>query len=153
MVEIKTVDSKSLLRDFVRFPYELYKNCENWVPALEGDEYDTLQPETNGAYEYCEAELYLAYKDGRIAGRVAAIINKKANELWGEKIVRFGWLDFIEDEEVLTALMDKVTGWGRARGCVSARGPWGFTDMDKEGLLVDGYENLSPFTCLYNYPY
>ena len=153
MITTRIVDSKPLLRAFVKFPYELYKNCENWVPALEGDEYDTLNPKTNGAFEYCEAELYLAYKDGRVAGRVAAIINRKANELWGEKIVRFGWLDFIEDEEVLRALMDKVVEWGRARGCVSARGPWGFTDTDKEGSLVEGYENLSPFTCLYNYPY
>ncbi len=153
MITTRIVDSKPLLRAFVKFPYELYKNCENWVPALEGDEYDTLNPKTNGAFEYCEAELYLAYKDGRIAGRVAAIINWKANELWGEKIVRFGWLDFIEDEEVLRALMDKVVEWGRARGCVSVRGPWGFTDMDKEGSLVEGYENLSPFTCLYNFPY
>lgn len=153
MITTKTVNTKSLLRDFIEFPYELYKNCENWVPALEGDEYDTFNPKTNGAYEYCEAELYLAYKDGKIAGRVAAIINRKANELWGEQIVRFGWLDFIEDVEVLRALMDKVIAWGRERGCDVAKGPWGFTDMDKEGSLVEGYEHLSPFTCLYNYPY
>lgn len=153
MITIKTADTKPLLREFVKFPLELYKDCDNWVPALEGDEYDTLRPETNGAYEYCDAELFLAYKDGRLVGRVAAIINRKANETWGEKAVRFGWLDFIEDEEVLAALIDKVTEWGRARGCTFIKGPLGFTDMDKEGLLVEGYEKLSPFTCLYNYPY
>lgn len=153
MITIKTVNTKALLDSFIKFPYKLYRNCENWVPALEGDEYDTFNPKTNGAYEYCEAELFLAYRDGEVAGRVAAIINNKANEIWGDRMVRFGWLDFVEDEQVLKALMDNVSEWGRARGCVSIRGPWGFTDMDKEGALVEGYENLSPFTCLYNYPY
>ena len=152
-VTIVKVESRGQLKTFVRFPYTLYKNCENWVPALEGDEYDTFNPKTNGAYEYCEAELYLAYKDNVLSGRVAAIINHNANKLWKEEIVRFGWLDFVEDKEVLQALIDAVAAFGKARGCVSMKGPWGFTDMDKEGSLVEGYENLSPFTCLYNYPY
>lgn len=152
-ITLKKVDSKALLRKFVKFPYELYKGCENWVPALEGDEYDTFDRERNGAFEYCDCELYLAYRDGAIAGRVAAIINNKANELWGSKTVRFGWLDFIEDMEVLKALLSAVETWGKARGCTSVKGPLGFTDMDKEGSLVDGFEHLSPFTCLYNYPY
>lgn len=152
-VKITTVAGKKDLKKFVRFPMELYKDCENWVPALEGDEYDTFDPKSNGAYEYSESELYLAWKDGKIAGRVAAIINHRANEKWNEKTVRFGWLDFIEDEQVLKALLDAVAAWGKARGCEKIKGPWGFTDMDKEGLLVEGYENFCPFTCLYNYPY
>lgn len=152
-IEIRAVKSAKDLKKFIQFPYKLYKNVPQWVPALEGDEYDTLDRKKNGAFEYCDSEMYLAYKDGELAGRVAAIINFKANEKWGEKNVRFGWLDFIEDEEVLKALMDSVIAWGRKHGCTMVKGPLGFTDMDKEGLLVEGYGNLSPFTCLYNFPY
>ena len=152
-VKIEKVSSRAQMRRFVRFPYGLYKNCNNWVPALEGDEYDTFNPEKNGAYEYCSAECYLAVSEGRDVGRVAAIINNKANEKWDTAVVRFGWLDFIEDKEVLLALLGAVESYGKEHGCTLMKGPWGFTDMDKEGLLVEGFENLSPFTCLYNYPY
>lgn len=152
-VEIRKVSNRSELKKFIRFPELLYKNCENWVPALEGDEFDTFNPKTNGAYDYCDADCFLAWKDGKIVGRVAAIINYNANRNWKEDSVRFGWLDFIEDQEVVDALLETVAKWGRERGCNRMKGPWGFTDMDKEGALVEGYENLSPFTCLYNYPY
>lgn len=150
-INIIKVESHKQLKQFVAFPLKLYKNCENWVPALEGDEFDTFNPKKNGAYEFCEADCFLAYRDNEIVGRVAAIINHKANK--DRKIVRFGWFDFIEDVEVARVLLDTVVAWGKERGCNDIRGPWGFTDMDKEGLLVDGYEHLSPFTCLYNYPY
>ncbi len=150
---IISVDSRKLLKEFIRFPYTLYEGNQNWVPALENDEFDTFNPRTNGAYEFCESKLFLARQDGRTVGRVAAIINHKANEKWNGTAVRFGWLDFIEDQDVLNLLLDSVISWGREHGCKEAKGPLGFTDMDKEGLLVEGYENLSPFTCLYNYPY
>ena len=152
-VEIKTVRNRQNLKRFVDFPEKLYKDCDNWVPALRGDEFDTFDPKKNGAYDYCESECYLAVRGGEVVGRVAAIINHHANRDWGEEIVRFGWLDFIEDKEVLKALLDAVVAWGQARGCTKVKGHWGFTDMDKEGLLVEGFEHLSPFTCLYNYPY
>lgn len=152
-ISIVKVESKAQLRKFIRFPEKLYKNCENWVPALEGDEFDNFNPKKNGAYDYCEADCFLAYRGGEIVGRVAAIINHTANRNWNCETVRFGWLDFIEDEEVAKALIDTVAAWGRERGCTEMKGPWGFTDMDKEGLLVEGYEHLCPFTCLYNYPY
>ena len=152
-VEIRIVKTRRELRQFVDFPEQLYRGCDNWVPALRGDEFDTFDKKKNGAYDYCESECYLALKDGRVAGRVAAIINHNANRDWKERNVRFGWLDFIEDREVLKALLDAVEAWGKERGCTRIKGPWGFTDMDKEGLLVEGYEHLSPFTCLYNYPY
>ena len=152
-IEIKIVADRRDLTRFIDFPEQLYKDCPNWVPALRGDEFDTFDKEKNGAFDYCESECYLALKDGQVAGRVAAIINHTANKTWGEEIVRFGWLDFIEDREVLAALMDAVIRWGKARGCTKIKGPWGFTDMDKEGLLVEGYGHLSPFTCLYNFPY
>ena len=150
-VRIEKVESRKQLKKFVAFPLKLYKNCENWVPALEGDEYDTFNPKKNGAYDFCEADCFLAYKGDEIVGRVAAIINHKADD--EKQIIRFGWLDFIEDMEVLKALIDTVANWGKQHGRTEIRGPWGFTDMDKEGLLVEGYEHLSPFTCLYNFPY
>lgn len=150
-IDIVKVESRRQLKLFVTFPLHLYKDCVNWVPALEGDEYDTFNPEKNGAYDFCEADCFLAYRGSEIVGRVAAIINHKADD--EQKLVRFGWLDFIEDEAVLKALIDTVAEWGRQRGRTDMRGPWGFTDMDKEGLLVEGFEHLSPFTCLYNYAY
>ena len=150
-INIIKVESRKQLKQFVTFPLHLYKDCENWVPALEGDEYDTFNPEKNGAYDFCEADCFLAIRGDEIVGRVAAIINHKADD--EQKLVRFGWLDFIEDEEVLKFLIDTVADWGKQHGRTSMRGPWGFTDMDKEGLLVEGFEHLSPFTCLYNYPY
>lgn len=150
-INIVKVESHKQMKLFVAFPLKLYKDCANWVPALEGDEFDTFNPRKNGAYDFCEADCFLAYEDGKVVGRVAAIINHKADD--EKKIVRFGWLDFIEDEAVLKALVDTVVEWGKQRGRTEIHGPWGFTDMDKEGLLVEGYENLSPFTCLYNYPY
>lgn len=150
-INIVKVESRRQLKLFVTFPLHLYKNCDNWVPALEGDEYATFNPKKNGAYDFCEADCFLAYRGDEIVGRVAAIINHKADD--DQHLVRFGWLDFIEDESVLKALIDTVAEWGRQRGRIEMRGPWGFTDMDKEGLLVEGFEHLSPFTCLYNYPY
>ena len=150
---IRPVKSRKDLKTFIRFPYILYKDCPNWVPALEGDEFDTLTPSRNAAFEYCEAQCFLCEKDGKVAGRVAAIINHNANKLWKSEVVRFGWLDFIEDAQVLHELLEAVAAWGIERGCDTMKGPLGFTDMDKEGLLVEGYDRLSPFTCLYNYPY
>ena len=152
-VSIVKVQSRKQLRDFISFPEKLYADNPYWVPALRGDEFDTFDRKNNGAYEYCDSELYLAYKDGEIVGRVAALINFNANRDWNQSTVRFGWLDFIEDIEVLQALMDAVAQWGREKGCREMKGPLGFTDMDKEGLLVEGFDKLCPFTCIYNYPY
>ena len=150
-IRIEKVESRKQMKLFVTFPLRLYKDCENWVPALESDEYDTFDPQKNGAYDFCEADCFLAYRGKEIVGRVAALVNHKADD--DEKIVRFGWLDFIEDMEVLRALIDTVQAWGKQHGRVEMRGPWGFTDMDKEGLLVEGFDHLSPFTCLYNFEY
>ena len=152
MIEIKVVEGKKMLKQFIDFPIELYKDCDKWVPSFEDDEYKSLGRE-NPSLAFCDRELFLAYKDGRIAGRIAAIINHKANEKWNEKTVRFGWFDVIEDFEVAKALVDKVVEWGRKWNPEKIKGPLGFTDMDREGLLVEGFENESPFTVLYNYPY
>ncbi len=146
------VNGKKMLKEFIDFPLELYKGSDKWVPAFEDDEYKSLGSD-NPSLEFCDRELFLAYKDGKIAGRVAAIINHNANKKWNENSVRFGWIDFIEDFEVCRALIDAVTQWGKDRGATKIKGPLGFTDMDREGLLVEGFENESPFTVIYNYPY
>ncbi len=151
-LSIKEVLTRRELRQFITFPETLYKDCPNWVPALHSDEFDTLG-DKNPAMDFCEKALYLAYRDGKIVGRVAAIINHNANRRWNEEVVRFGWIDFIDDAEVVRALIDAVIAWGTKRGCVKVKGPLGFSDMDKEGLLVEGFEYLSPFTVIYNYPY
>ena len=149
---IREVCKRKDLRTFITFPEKLYQNCANWVPSLIGDEFDTLG-DKNPALEFCERAYFLAERNGETVGRIAAIINHNANRDWKENVVRFGWIDFIEDLEVVQALTDKVAEWGRARGCVKIKGPLGFSDFDKEGLLVEGFEYLSPFTVIYNYPY
>lgn len=149
---IREVCNRKDLRTFITFPEKLYQNCANWVPSLIGDEFDTLG-DKNPALEFCERSYFLAERDGETVGRIAAIINHNANRDWKENVVRFGWIDFIKDLEVVQALTDKVAEWGRARGCVKIKGPLGFSDFDKEGLLVEGFEHLSPFTVIYNYPY
>lgn len=152
-VEIRKVKGKKALKTFIDFHYDLYKGSEYDVPNLFQDELNTLSPDKNAAFEFCEAEYYIAYKDGKPAGRVAAIINNKANERWGRKAVRFGWIDFIDDREVSAALLGAVEGYGRAHGMTEIVGPLGFTDMDPEGMLTFGFDQLGTMPTIYNYPY
>lgn len=149
---IVPVQDKKMLKAFIHFPLDLYKDCENWVPPFEDDEFKSLG-DRNPSLDFCERELYLAYQDNQIVGRVAAIINHKADKKFGEVTVRFGWIDFIEDFEVAQALIKAVMVWGAKRGATHIKGPLGFTDMDREGLLVEGFERESPFTVIYNYAY
>lgn len=150
---VAPVRGRRELRAFVRFNYELYKDCPYAVPDFLEDTLDTFNPRKNPAFRFCEAEFFLARRDGRIVGRVAAIINRRANETWHEKHVRFGWIDFIDDLEVSAALLHAVEEWGRERGMTHIVGPLGFTDMDLEGMLTDGYDQLSTMNSIYNYPY
>ncbi len=152
-VEIKEVQSRKELREFVNFPEKLYRHNPYYVPPLEFDQMDTLDQKKGAAQEFCDSKLYLAYKDGRLAGRVAAIVNRLANKQWNHKEVRFGWYDFIDDREVSKALMDKVEEFGRKYGMESVVGPLGFTDFDPEGLLIEGFDQLSTMALIYNYPY
>lgn len=152
-ITIKKVTSRKELKTFIRFNYELYKNNPYSVPDLLGDMLNTYDRNKNAAFEFCEADYFLAYKDGRLVGRVAAIINHRANERWKVKNVRFGWIDFIDDEEVSAALLQTVENWGRERGMEAMQGPLGFTDMDVEGMLVEGFDQLSTMATIYNYPY
>lgn len=151
---LKVVEGKRDLTKFIHFPEKLYKNDKWWVPALISDEYNTLQASKNPAFDYCEAKLWLALDEkGNVVGRVAGIINHEANKRWNEQSARFGWIDFIEDQEVLDTMLAEVQKWALEKGMVKLKGPLGFTDLDKEGLLVEGFEQLSPFTCIYNFPY
>lgn len=152
-VTIKKVETKGELKTFIRFNYELYKNNPYSVPDLLDDMLNTFSKEKNAAFEFCEADYFLAYKDGKLVGRVAAIINHRANETWNKKDVRFGWIDFVDDIEVSEALLRTVEEWGRARGMEQMQGPLGFTDFDAEGMLVEGYDQLSTMATIYNYPY
>ena len=152
-VEIKEVVSEEDMKEFIRFPEKLYKDNPYYVPALEYDVQDTLSRKSNPAYEFCDARMYLALKDGETVGRVAAIINFRANEEWNHKEVRFGWYDFIDDKEVSGALMDKVVEFGRRHGMDTIVGPLGFTDFDPEGLLIEGYDRMSTMAIIYNHPY
>ena len=152
-VEIKKVTTRKDLKRFIRFNYEFYKGNPYSVPDLYDDMLNTFSREKNAAFEFCEADYFLALRDGRIVGRVAAIINHRANEKWQKKQVRFGWIDFVDEAEVSRALIDTVKEWGRARGMTEIVGPLGFTDMDREGMLVEGFDRRSCFFTYYNYPY
>ena len=153
LIEIKKVESKKDLKTFIDFHYDLYEGNEYDVPNLFSDEMNTLSKDKNAAFDFCEAEYYLAYKDGKLAGRVAAIINHKANNKWGKKSVRFGWIDFIDDREVSKALLDAVEKYGKEKGMEDVVGPLGFTDMDPEGMLVWGFDQLGTMPTIYNYAY
>ena len=152
-VEIKKVLTRRDLRKFVNFPEKLYKDNPYYVPPLVFDQMDTLDQKKGAAQEFCDSELWMAYRDGEPVGRVAAIVNRAANEQWNHKEVRFGWYDFIEDEEVAKALMDKVYEFGRKHGMESVVGPLGFTDFDPEGMLIEGFDQLSTMPLIYNFPY
>ena len=152
-VEIKKVSSRNELKKFIRFNYEFYKGNPYAVPELYEDVLNTFSEEKNPAYEFCESQCFLAWRDDKIVGRVAAIINRRANETWNKKVVRFGWIDFVDDIEVSRALIETVKKWGKERGMTEIEGPLGFTDMDPEGMLIEGFDQLSTMATIYNYPY
>ena len=153
MVEIRKVNTRRELKQFVQFYYDLYRGNEFAVPYLFFDEMATLRRDKNPSFECCEADYFLAYREGRVVGRVAAIVNHRANERWQRRQVRFGWFDFIDDAEVSAALLGAVEQWGRERGMTEMAGPLGFIDTDREGMLIEGFEELSTMYINYNYPY
>ncbi|MBQ4299418.1 MAG: N-acetyltransferase [Bacteroidales bacterium] len=152
-VTIKQVASRGDLRRFVNFPLDLYKGCPYYVPNLFLDEMNALDENKNPMSKYSASAKYLAYKDGKIVGRVAAIINFIANDSWNQKEVRFGWIDFIDDMEVSKALIEAVIAFGRERGMTRLVGPLGFTDFDNEGCVIEGFDDISSFCLKYNYSY
>ena len=152
-ITIKKVETKEDLKAFIEFHYDLYEGNEYDVPNLYRDEVNTLSKDKNVAFDFCDANYYLAIRDNRIVGRVAAIINNKANEKWNQKRVRFGWIDFIEYKEVLEALLKAVEDFGKEHGMTEIVGPLGFTDMDPEGMLTSGFDQLGTMPTIYNYDY
>lgn len=152
-IEVKEVTSPRELKRFVSFPYLLYANNRYWVPPIRRDEIHSLRTDKNPAFEFCETKFWLAFKDGKIVGRVAGIINRRYNQKWNDRAARFGWLDFIDDQEVSGRLLQEVEHWAREHGMCKIQGPLGFTDMDGEGMLVEGFEEMSTLGALYNYPY
>ena len=152
-ITIKKVETKEDLKAFIEFHYDLYEGNEYDVPNLYSDEVNTLSKDKNAAFDFCVADYYLAIRDNKVVGRVAAIINNKANEKWNQKRVRFGWIDFIEDKEVLEALLKAVEDFGKAHGMNEIVGPLGFTDMDPEGMLTWGFDQLGTMPTIYNYDY
>ena len=152
-IEIREVTTKAALRSFVNFPNILYKDVEQYVPAFYADDLDDWNPKKNPAFSYCEAKCFLAYRDGKIVGRIGAILSHKANETWNTKRMRFSQVDFIDDHEVSAALFGAVEDWAREKGMNQVQGPLGFCDLDREGMLVEGFDCRSMFITYYNHPY
>ncbi len=155
-IEIKKVTDKRSMEAFIQLHYDLYRGNKYDAPNLHSDEISTLSPfikNKNAAFDFCDVEYYLAYKDGKVVGRVAAIINNRYNKQWNRPAVRFGWLDLIDDADVMRALLTAVEEFGRQHGMKEIIGPLGFTDMDPEGMLTHGFEELSCMATEYNYPY
>ena len=152
MITVRPVKGRRDLKKFIAFPNRLFKDVPSYIPALNFDEMNLLT-DKNPSLEHCSRELYLAERDGKIVGRVAAIINRSVNEHWNKKAVRFGWFDFIEDYEVFSALLDKVCEYGRANGMTEIEGPFGFTDMDKECWVIDNFDARQNISTLYNPEY
>ena len=152
-IEIRQVKTKKDLDLFIDFYYDLYRNSEYAVPFMRFDEVGTLRKDKNPSFEFCDAEYFLAYRDGKVVGRVAAIINHRANEQWQKKQVRFGWFDFVDDMNVSKALLQAVEEYGRQHGMTEIVGPLGFTDMDREGMMIEGFNRLATAYVIYNYPY
>ena len=152
-ITIKKVSGRKELKKFIRFNFKMYKGNPYSVPDLYDDMLNTFNKKKHAPFDLCEAEYLLPYKNDELVGRVAAIINHKANEKWNKKDVRFGWIDFIDDIEVSSALLKAVEEWGKAKGMTDIQGPLGFTDFDAEGMLIEGFDQLSTMATIYNYPY
>ena len=152
-IEIRHVTNRKELTQFVQFYYDLYRGNDYAVPYLYSDEISTLRKDQNPSFECCDAEYFMAFRDDKMVGRVAAIINRRANERWDCKQVRFGWFDFVDDAEVSATLLKAVEDWGKQQGMTEIAGPMGFIDTDREGMLIEGFEELSTLYVNYNYPY
>ena len=152
-IEVREVINRSDIKKFVKFPFTLYKGNQYWAPPFMDDEIKNLRQDINPAFNFCISKYWLAYKDGKIAGRIAGIINNNLNEKWKVKKARFGWIDFIDDEEVSKLLLKTVEIWAKEHDADTVEGPMGFTDLDEEGMLVEGFEEQGTYAELYNYPY
>lgn len=152
-VQVKEVLTKKQFNDWIEFPNRLYKDNPNFVPFLTPDEKATFNPKTNPAYEFCQTKLFLAYKQNKVVGRIAGLVNHAYNKKWQKNAIRFTRFDFIDDKEVSSALFNAVVDWGKQQGFTEIMGPIGFTDMDHEGMLVEGFDQFNMSITFYNHPY
>ena len=152
-IEIRKIDTKGGLKKFVKWGIDLYKDNDCFVPPLVMADVNTLDPKNNPAFDFCESIYFMAYDNGKPVGRIAGIINNVVNEKTGKKTLRFGWVDFIDDTRVSEALFRAVEVWGRSKGMEEIVGPLGFSDMDPEGMLVEGFDQEGTMATIYNYPY
>ena len=154
MVEIRQINpTRSNLKKFVEFQIKLYEGNPYFIPPLVSDEIATLDSKVNPAFDHCESAYFMAYRDGKPVGRIAAMINKQVNEKENSRQARFGFVDFIDDAEVSKALFDTAEQWAKEKGMDNIVGPLGFTDLDNEGMLINGFEELGTMATIYNYPY
>ncbi|MFZ2897880.1 MAG: hypothetical protein WA004_04615 [Saprospiraceae bacterium] len=152
-VKIRNVHSVEDIRRFAGFPFSLYKDCPWWIPPIKKAEEAMLDPGKNPAFQHCETSLWLAEKDGRIAGRIGCFINEMETQMRGEKQARFNWIDFEDDPEVSKALLETAENWAREKGAARLKGPLGFTNFDAAGLTVEGFEELGSMGAPYHFPY
>jgi hypothetical protein len=152
-IEIRQVQTNTDLKTFVYFPFQLYADNAFWVPPLKADEIRTLRKDKNPVFEYCEAEYWIAFHDNKPVGRIAGIINHHEVERWNMRVARFGWIDFIDDLDVSRLLIETVKNWSKSRGMLILQGPMGFCNMDSEGMLIEGFDEMSSLSAIYNYPY
>ena len=153
MVTIKEALTKKDLVKFMEFPLELYKGNPYYVPDILASQVADMQKDKNPAFAFCQAKAFLAYRDDKIVGRIQGILNDRANASFDRKYMNFTQVDFIDDDEVVDALFDAVESWARELGCEAMHGPLGFSDMDREGMLVEGFDQKSLFFTYYNHPY
>lgn len=153
LIRIEEVKDKKGFNQFLKFPYKLFKDDKMWVPSLIMDEKTTFNKKKNPALEFCDHKIFLAYRGEEVVGRIVGILNNKANEIWNQKRMRFGWFDYIDDLKVTEALLKAVETWSREMGMDEVVGPMGFTDMDKEGMMVEGFDVNCPIACYYNPSY
>jgi len=152
-IEIKEIHTRKELKQFVDFPHHLYAGNDYWVPTMRKSELDTLDRDVNPAFAYCDARYWLAMREGEVVGRIAGIINRRHHEVWGQPYMRFGWLDMVDDPQVTLSLLEKVEGWAGDENLAAVHGPLGFTNLDHNGVLVEGFEELATMAAGYNYPY
>ena len=152
-IEIKEIHTRKELKQFVDFPHHFYAGNDYWVPTMRKSELDTLDRDVNPAFAYCDARYWLAMREGEVVGRIAGIINRRHHEVWGQPYMRFGWLDMVNDPQVTLSLLEKVEGWAGDENLAAVHGPLGFTNLDHNGVLVEGFEELATMAAGYNYPY
>ncbi|MBD5227440.1 MAG: N-acetyltransferase [Bacteroidales bacterium] len=153
-IEIRQITpTRSELKKFVQFQIDLYEGNAFFVPPLISDDVNTLDPQKNPAFDFTDAAYFMAYRDGKPVGRIVGMINRQVNEKLGEADARFGWIDFTDDPEVCRLLLKSVEDWARSKGMKKVVGPLGFSDLDYEGTLIEGFDELSTMATIYNYPY